>query len=209
MPSDRHSESETPELEALTRAAGAGDGAAVAELLERYQGELHAFVRLRYGRLLQGRESSMDVVQSVCREVLEHADRFKHPGQAAFKRWLFVTALRKIKNRHGYYLAEKRDVLREALAPDDEAAEALMQQYRTFSTPSRVAIAREEVVRVEEAFEGLSDEQREVVTLAHMGGLSRQEIGEQMGKSEGAVRVLLHRALAKLSAHLGDERSQS
>jgi DNA-directed RNA polymerase specialized sigma24 family protein len=35
-------------------------------------------------------------------------------------------------------------------------------------------------------------------------GLSRAEIGERMNKSEGAVRVLLHRALARVSELLAE-----
>ncbi len=192
--------------ETLGRAAAQGDRHALERLLERHHGELHAFVRLRFGPLLSGRESSLDVVQSVCREVLEHAERFQRPDDQGFRRWLFTTALRKINDRRAYYLAGKRDVLREvaAQAPSDESAGAdLMQHYRTFSTPSRLASDREEVARIEAAFEGLSEEQREVVTLAHLAGLSRAAIAEQLGKSEGAVRVILHRALAKLSSRLG------
>ena len=48
----------------------------------------------------------------------------------------------------------------------------------------------------------MPEEYREVITLAHLVGLSRAEIALQMGKSEGAVRVLLHRALARMSAIL-------
>ena len=69
----------------------------------------------------------------------------------------------------------------------------------TFSTPSRRAMAVEEIERIESAFERLSADQREVITLAHLVGLSRKEIAEQMGKTEVAVRVLLHRALAKVA----------
>jgi DNA-directed RNA polymerase specialized sigma24 family protein len=43
-----------------------------------------------------------------------------------------------------------------------------------------------------------------VVTLAHLAGLSRAEIGEQMGKTEEAVRALLHRAKARLAILLED-----
>jgi RNA polymerase sigma-70 factor (ECF subfamily) len=180
---------ETPdddELLTLTASAGRGDRRALEDLLARYTPELRA------------RESSVDLVQSVCREVLEHAERFRHPSEAAFKRWLYTTALRKIKNRHAYDLANKRDVLRNATPLDDDAAaRELLDHYRSFSTPS--------VERVEVAFEQLSDEQREVITLAHMVGLSRAEIAAQMNKTEGAVRVLLQRALAKVSDLLSDD----
>jgi len=65
-------------------------------------------------------------------------------------------------------------------------------------------IVREEVERIERAFGELSDEQREIVTLAHVIGLSRGEIATHVGKSEGAVRVTLHRALARLSELLSE-----
>ena len=190
----------------LSEAAANGDRRALETLLERHHGELHAFVRLRYGKLLSSRESSFDLAQSVCREVLEQADRFQHAEDNGFRRWLFTTALRKINDRQAYYLAGKRDVFREIQQPkesDEGSAVAdLMQHYRTFSTPSRVVSDKEEVARVEAAFEVLSDEQREVLTLAHLVGLPRSEIAQQLGKTEGAVRVILHRALAKLSSKL-------
>ncbi len=205
-------ESDEPDYSAmgedsLREAAAGGDRRALERLLERHHGELHAFVRLRYGKLLSGRESSFDLVQSVCREVLENADRFKYAGDNGFRRWLFTTALRKINDRRAYYLAGKRDVLREVQQPGSKSGGEsdvadLMQHYRTFTTPSQVASDREDVARVEAAFEVLSEEQREVLTLAHIAGLPRAEIAEQLGKTEGAIRVILHRALAKLSSRL-------
>lgn len=186
------------------RAAG-GDRAALERLLELYLPELRAFVRLRTGPVVRARESSSDIVQSVCREVIQHADRFQFPSEVAFKQWLYTTALRKIVNRKDFYLAQKRDAQREvhfADGDDSTSDQQLFDCYRSFVSPSRQAMVREEVERVEQAFEGLPDEYREVITLAHVVGLSRAEIAEQMGKSEGAVRVLLHRALARVSTLL-------
>ena len=180
---------EDQELEVLTRAAAGGERGAVDALIARYLPELRAFVRLRAGALIRQRESSSDIVQSVCREVLEHAERFQHPSESAFKRWLFTTALRKLSNRRDFYLAEKRDVLREAQQADSMHGDReLLDCYRNFSTPSHGAMIREEVERVEAAMEGLSDANREVITLAHVVGLSRAEIAEQMDRSESAVR---------------------
>jgi len=188
------------------RAAG-GDRAALDRLLELYLPELRAFVRLRAGPFVRARESSSDIVQSVCREVIQHADRFQFPSEVAFKQWLYTTALRKIVNRKDFYLAQKRDAQREvpySEGEDSTADRQLFDCYRSFASPSRQAMLREEVERVERAFEDLPEEYREVITLAHVVGLSRAEIAEQMGKSEGAVRVLLHRALARVSTLLAD-----
>ncbi len=51
---------------------------------------------------------------------------------------------------------------------------------------------------VQEAMKTLSDEQREVVVLRFLQGFSHAEVGEQLGKSEGAVRTLQYRALGRL-----------
>ncbi len=191
----------------LAERAAAGDRAALDRLLELYLPELRAFVRLRAGAVVRARESSSDIVQSVCREVIQHAERFQFPSELAFKQWLYTTALRKIVNRKDFYLAQKRDAQREipiSSGDNSKAERQLFDCYRSFSSPSRQAMVREEIERVEKAFEDLPEEYREVITLAHVVGLSRAQIAEQMGKSEGAVRVLLHRALARVSALLAD-----
>ena len=57
--------------------------------------------------------------------------------------------------------------------------------------------------RFEAAFDRLTAEQREVVSLARILRLPHKEIAARMGKSEVAVRSLLSRALVALSAELG------
>lgn len=171
-------------------------------LLAEHLPGLRAFVRLRAGAMIRARESSSDLVQSVCREVIEHAGRFKHPSAKAFKQWLYTEALRKVQNRAEHWQAQRRDAARE-VALDASARESgeseLLACYATLSTPTRNLIAREEVERFERAFEQLGDEHREVITLAHLVGLSRQEIADQTGRSEVAVRSLLYRGMARLA----------
>jgi RNA polymerase sigma-70 factor (ECF subfamily) len=196
------------DLQALTDAAAAGDRGALETLLQRFLPDVRAFVRLRAGPQLRARESNSDLVQSVCREILEHAERFQHPSEGAFKHWLFTTAQRKIQHRHEYWTAQKRGAAGEVsldAETDSSGSEALpdlMSRYRRFSSPSGVASLREEAGRIESAFDRLSEEHREVISLAYLAGLSRAEIAERMQRSEGAVRVLLHRALARMSGLL-------
>jgi RNA polymerase sigma-70 factor (ECF subfamily) len=200
--------SSEPDIPKWTEAAARGDRAAIDRLLELCLPELEAFVKKRAGKPLRAHESSSDIVQSVCREVLQHADRFRHPSELAFRQWLYTTALRKISARLEFYRAQKRDLGRaEKLAPGsvESAASQVFDFYQTLSSPSRHMVLREEVERIETALARLPEEQREVVTLAHVLGLSRAEIGERMNKSEGAVRVLLHRALARVSELLAEK----
>lgn len=189
------------EERALTEAAAAGDGSALQTLLERHLPALRAYVRLRSGPSLRARESSCDLVQSVCRDVLENMGRFRYPGRAAFRAWLYATALRKIADRHEYWSAEKRAAAREELRLADTIAgeAALADCYRTAFSPSRAAMGRETMERLERAFEQLSDDHREVVVLSRIVGLSRAEVAEAMGRSEASVRNLLSRALAELA----------
>lgn len=189
----------------LARAAADGDSAAIGELLEHYLPDLRAFVRLRAGPLVRAREAHSDIVQSVCRDVLAHPDRFRFPDENGFKRWLFTSALRKLVARRDYYLAQRRDAGRDRpLGGDDFGAddERLLAAYHSISTPSRQAMLREEIERIEEAFEQLPEDYREVITLARIARLPRAEIAEQMGRSEGSVRMLLLRALAQLASIL-------
>jgi RNA polymerase sigma-70 factor (ECF subfamily) len=179
-----------------------GDRRAFDELLALHLPGLRAWIRLRAGPVVRARESASDLAQSVCREVLDHLDRFAYGDEQGFRAWLYTTALRKIANRHEYWAAEKRDHRRESPLDglgESAAMAALGGVYRSFSSPSRHAMKREEIEHVERAFDRLEEEQREVITLAHVAGLSRAEIAERLGKSEGAVRTMLSRALADLA----------
>jgi RNA polymerase sigma-70 factor (ECF subfamily) len=185
------------QLEQLVRDASRGDKIAVDELLARYLPGLRAFIRLRAGPAIRARESSSDIAQSVCREVLQDIERFQHGGEVGFKNWLYTTALRKLQKRDEHWRAQKRERGREV---DDE--EQLLGAYRALSSPSRKAIAREEAQRLELAFDALNEDDREVITLARVVGLPHKQIAEQMGRTEQATRLLLHRALAKLAEKL-------
>jgi RNA polymerase sigma-70 factor (ECF subfamily) len=197
------SDDSTDRLARLTERAGNGDRQALEALLVEHLPRLQAFVRHRVTKTLRAHEDSADVVQSVCREVLLHAGRFRFANDGAFRQWLFVEALRKMGKRARHHRASKRDAALRTDAvglPDDSASEIPLGTELT--TPSDVAEAREQLALLEGALEQLAAEQREVVTLAYVAGLSRAEIGAAIGKSEGAVRVILHRALTRIATLL-------
>lgn len=184
----------------LVRAARDGDRAARERLLENYLPQIRAYVRLRSGPLLRQRESHSDLVQTVCRQLLQDLGDYRgEGGEASFKAWLFTMALRKLAERGRFHGAERRDPAREVPAATDAGASPLLDCYASFCTPSRVAIAREEIARIEAGFDALSDEHREVITLACVVGLPHREIAHELGKTEEAVRKLLSRARARLA----------
>lgn len=194
--------------EALVSAASAGSLPAVDVLVERYLPELRAYVRLRAGPSVRAREDVSDIVQSTCREVLAHVDRFRWGGEVGFRRWLYASALRRIVDKHEFHRAQKRDVEREVThaalggAESSPGALDLGAYAASLSTPSGEAVAREQAERIERAFDALNDEQRELIVQSRLMGVSHDELAEATGKSKGAVRVALHRALARLAAEL-------
>ena len=186
----------------LFRSAAGGDAAARDELFRRHLAGLRAFVRVRIGPLLRTKESSSDLVHSVCREVLEDLSGFEYRDEAGFRHWLYRRAENKIVDRARFWRREKRDVRREvAIDADDERSREARElaELESLYTPSRDAAAREELERVERAFTELPDDYREVISLAKIVGLPHAEIAHEMGRSEGAVRTLLSRALARLA----------
>jgi RNA polymerase sigma-70 factor (ECF subfamily) len=170
----------------------------VATLLEQHLPALRAFVRLKAGPSLLAKESCSDLAQSVCRDVLENAERFRFGGEAEFRKWLFTTAMRKIADRAEHWRAGKRDQARERGGLEEDEMRGLAGIY----TPSGQAAAREELQRVEAAFGKLAPEKQEVVLMARLMGLSHAQIAQELGKTEVAVRSILSRALAELSTFL-------
>lgn len=185
------------DAELYHRARG-GDAAALERLLEHYLPHLHAFVRLRLDAVVRARESSMDVVQSVCRELLSSRSRFEFRGEDRFRAWLFTAALNKVLEKQRFHRLQKRSPEREepiGLGDDDVAAASLL-------TPSLGAIGNETAQALESALDALSPEHREVITLARIVELPHRVIAEVMGKSEPAVRQLLARAMVRLTLEL-------
>lgn len=177
-------------------AATAGDECAMNVLVDECMPRLHAYVRIHMGLELRAREGSLDIVQSVCREVLESVDSsFEFRGRAPFLSWLFTVTLNKLRKRHRDIHRDKRDVDRER---GDGVSDVDAAGYVSL-TPSRAVIAREDLERLEQAFDQLPTDYREVITLSRIIGMSQAQIAERMGRSEAAVCKLLGRALTQLA----------
>ena len=130
-----------PEMDELAARAAAGDRSALEELLVRHLPTLRAYVRLRMGPGLRGMERESDLVQSVCREVLFGAERFRFGESDAFKAWLYTTLVRKISDRQAYHHAACRDGGQRVEAEDSE----LLDTYGRFVAPSQAAGAAEQL----------------------------------------------------------------
>ena len=69
--------------------------------------------------------------------------------------------------------------------------------------PEEAVLAAQRRAEVAGAFRRLRPDQQEVLALRVLGGLSATQVGEVLGKSEGAVRVAQHRALQSLREAMG------
>lgn len=193
-------ESQDQHVSRLVDQLSRGDPGAVPSLLERYLDDLRAYVARHASTALQGKESPADLVQSVCREVLEGVQRgaFEYRGEARFRQWLYQAALHKIQAKARYHDAQKREQGREHRI-DDRGDSAPEMPFGISRTPSRSAMDHEEQARFLTAMAQLPPEQRQVVEWAHLEGLAHKEIAERLGISEPNSRMLLSRALARLA----------
>lgn len=181
----------------LFAAARDGDRQAQGDLLAGHLDALRAYLRLQAGPALRARESCSDLVQSTCREALAQLPETAFDDPRPFRAWLCQLARHKVLHRVAHQRAARRDVAREV--PADGEAGALLQSYASFCTPSQDAIAREELLRIEAAFDRLPDDSREVLLQARVLGRSHAEIAADQGRSEAAVRQALSRARARLA----------
>ena len=193
----------------LIEDATRGDEGALSSLLAKHLPDLNVYVRLRLSRKLRGVEDTIDIVQSVCRDVLQNARGFRYEGEAQFRTWLFNSAVRKILDKAEHWGAAKREWDRNRSLDATGTHGGLRFEneietsFRTVCAPSNAAIGRETMDRIESAFAELAEDKQEVILLAKVVGMSRTQIAEQMGRSEAAIRNLLPRALSEL-AELAD-----
>lgn len=181
----------------VTLRASQGDPQSVEQLLLRYLPRLQAFVRSQVDDKLRLKESISDLVQSTCREAIIAGPDFEWQGEARFRGWLFTTALNKIRARGRFWAADKRAAQQASVSPD-EVGDA----YGLVNSPSRVLAGKEASSNFEVAMELLPEDYRQVIALSRVAELPHREVARIMQRTEGAVRMLLSRALCELVAQI-------
>jgi RNA polymerase sigma factor (sigma-70 family) len=172
--------------------AGAEDRS-VDDLLERHLGDVAGYVRDHLDPALLAKESVSDVVQSICREVLDRKHALCFTDDAAFRAYLYRAAVCKVIDRRRYYLAAKRDMAREVVLQSADGG-----------VPRSVEEEAEVLERFELAFSRLSTDLQEVITLRRVLGHDTAETARRLEISEGQTRKRLARALARLAVLMGD-----
>lgn len=118
--------------------------------------------------------------------------------EAAFRCWLFSIARRRLIDSRRR--EQRRRTMHSSLEPSG-ASDALDPETQALmASESEVALAH---------IATLSPDQAEVVLLRVVAGLDVEEVAAIVGKKAGAVRVLQHRALKRLSGRLVRERREA
>ena len=73
------------------------------------------------------------------------------------------------------------------------------------TTPSAAFSRDQRQLRVLAALDTLPEEQREAIRLRYLVGLPSKEIAQKLGKTDGAIRVMLSRSLGKLQEMLAED----
>jgi RNA polymerase sigma-70 factor (ECF subfamily) len=168
----------------LLRAAQA-DPAAFEALYRMHVDGVYSYAFYQLG----DHHDAEDVTERTFLAALAALPGFEERG-ATVRSWLYRIAHNAIANQHrtrARRRTEPLDAVAERRAPDDVGG---------------AVERRDELRRVRAALRQISDERRRVIILRFVDELSCREIGEVVGRSEGAVRVLLHRALRELHARL-------
>jgi RNA polymerase sigma-70 factor (ECF subfamily) len=182
-----------------------GEEAALVEFLQTNHEGLLAFIRSRIGSQLQKKVEPEDILQEVSIEALR-VQRQTDLSSWDPLHWLFQLCERKIIDAHRkFFAAKKRDAGREAAIPDGSHAAGLANLLAaSMTTPSQAFSRDQRQLRMLAALETLPEDQREVLRLRYLVGLPSKEIAAKFDKTDGAMRVMISRALSRLNEMLAE-----
>jgi RNA polymerase sigma-70 factor (ECF subfamily) len=164
------------------------DADAFGELYDHYFGQIYRFV---YSRLRE-QDAAEDVTSEVFFKALRAIHRYKPAGHP-FSAWLYQISVNAIAD---HYRSKRPE-------SDLDAATGIADKQAPLD--EHVA-RRDEAARVWAAIDSLPAQQRTAMTLKLGEDMKLAAIGEIMGKSEGAVKLLIHRGMIGVRERLGIDR---
>jgi len=167
----------------LVRAAQGGDTDAFGALYDRYVDVVYRYVLFRVG----DRTLAEDVTSETFLRALRSIRSISYQGRDVGA-W-FVTIARNIVFDHVKSSRYRLEVTTAELADNREVTDGPEQEVLTGATNA-------ELLRCVAL---LGDDQRECITLRFIQGLSVAETAARMGRNEGAIKALQHRAVRRLA----------
>jgi RNA polymerase sigma-70 factor, ECF subfamily len=185
-----HAPARTPqaEMRRLVNRAQAGDREALEELYLLHFDRIYSYLHMTVGN----RHDAEDLTTQTFLRMLESIGRFRWQS-APFSAWLFRIA-------HNLSMDHFRAARR--WQPEEEVPEPAGSHERSAEEEAFHLIGRKSML---EMIEGLSDEQRQVLTLKFVFSFTNGDVATILEKTEGAVKSLQHRALASLQKQLTSE----
>ena len=180
------------EVSDLVRKAQGGDQSSFALLYERFFDQIFRYVSFKTGSTTEAE----DITGEVFVRMIESIHRFKWQGHP-FSSWLFRIA-------HNLIVDYFRGKGKKALVPLEGTADNLQSAQVDVDRQIDVELAMDEI---HGAMAGLTDLQREVISMRFAGGLSVAETARAIGKKDNAVKALQHAGLKKLRKMLVAEDS--
>jgi RNA polymerase sigma-70 factor (ECF subfamily) len=162
------------------------DRSAFAALYRRYVKRIYRYVYSRVGR----KADAEDLTARIFTEALEGLEGYRERG--TFSAWLFTIAHRRVVDHY----RRKRPT-----QPLDEALDTVGEG----PNPLAEVVREERLEHLSRLVEGLDEEKQELLRLRFAGELTYREIGEIVGRSEGAVKMAVHRLLRRLEEAWEDE----
>lgn len=190
----------------LVRQVQKGDRQALDALFKRYAARVLQIVRCRLGVGLRARLESQDIVQEAFLRALKDFQKFEIRHEGAFLHWISKLVTNVIRDRNDYFHAQKR-----AMSKDQPLSQARADASHATAdipgpdkTPSQFLVLDEDFQRLLAAMDLLNADSREAVVQRDLEGLSFAEIGELLGRSDDAARMLYARAKARLAGLMQD-----
>jgi RNA polymerase sigma-70 factor (ECF subfamily) len=158
------------------------DPVAFGILYESYVKKIYNYIYYRVGN----QHDAEDLTARTFFRALDHIDRYVNRG-APFSAWLYRIAHNLVANWH-------RDQSRRKMV----SLEDIKLRVRRRDGPDQMAEKREEKDYLLTAIRRLPPDRQQLLILKFVEGMSNAEIGELMGRSEGAIKSLYHRTLLSL-----------
>jgi RNA polymerase sigma-70 factor (ECF subfamily) len=194
-----------PEEEAVVLKVRNRDEQALADFIVLKRPQLLAFIDRRLGAALRRKIEADDLFQETSAEAVRSLSDVDLADRDPFN-WLCQVAERRIIDAHRrFFGSQKRDAGREVSlnagggSTSDTSRPGLINLLVASMTSASQAFSRDQrQMKLLAALEKLPEDHREALRLRYLENLPSKDIAEKLGKSDGAVRVMLTRSLAKL-----------
>jgi len=183
---------------ALIERCAAGEPTACAELVSGHERMVYQLAL----HLLGDRDEALDLSQEVFFSVFRTIRNFR--GQSALKTWIYRIVINQARNRQRWW--RRRHKADQVSLDQHVAAHGDLPQPGDHTAPDRAYARKQLAERLWSALDHLPFDQRTVVVLREIDGLSYEEIADSLGVAIGTVKSRLTRARQTLRDELREVR---